>query len=360
MPATELAPDLLTEGRRQVEICNACRYCEGLCSVFPSIARSRTFAEGDLTHLANLCHNCRGCYYSCQYKPPHDFQLNLPKILAELRQESWEQFAVPGGLARIFHRHGLAVVMASIAAFAFIFLFASATSSSADGEGFYAIMSHGVMVALFLPSFLIPLVCLAVSLRRYWHHVDGQPIRLQHVHHALRSAASLKNLDGGQGHGCNYQEEDRYSNARRWNHQLVMYGFLLCFAATSTATVMHYGLNWPAPYPLFSLPKLFGLSGGAMMAIGCLGLIWLKTRGDRNLSDPRVFGGELAFLFLLFFVAISGLLLYILGDTRFLTILLVLHLSSVLTLFLLTPFSKMSHGFFRLAALLREAQFAAT
>ena len=36
--------------------------------------------------------------------------------------------------------------------------------------------------------------------------------------------------------------------------------------------------------------------------------------------------------------------------------LLALHLGAVLTLFLLTPYSKMAHGFYRMAALVRDAQ----
>jgi hypothetical protein len=33
---------------------------------------------------------------------------------------------------------------------------------------------------------------------------------------------------------------------------------MLCFAATSVATLYHYLLGWPAPYDLPSLPKLLG------------------------------------------------------------------------------------------------------
>jgi precorrin 3B synthase CobZ len=61
------------EARRQIEICNACRYCEGYCDVFPAMTRQRAFSDGDITQLANLCHNCRGCYYACQYTEPHEF-----------------------------------------------------------------------------------------------------------------------------------------------------------------------------------------------------------------------------------------------------------------------------------------------
>ena len=91
----------IEEAARQVNICNACRYCEGYCSVFPAITSARAFAEADIVQLANLCHNCRGCFYACQYAPPHEFGLNLPKALAEVRQESWEDFAFPRARARL-------------------------------------------------------------------------------------------------------------------------------------------------------------------------------------------------------------------------------------------------------------------
>ena len=74
--------DLIDEARRQAEICNACRYCEGYCAVFPALHRERSFGDADIIHLANLCHTCRGCYYACQYTAPHAFNLNLPRALA--------------------------------------------------------------------------------------------------------------------------------------------------------------------------------------------------------------------------------------------------------------------------------------
>ena len=33
----------LSESRRQLEICNACRYCESYCAVFPAMSLRRTF-----------------------------------------------------------------------------------------------------------------------------------------------------------------------------------------------------------------------------------------------------------------------------------------------------------------------------
>ena len=345
------------EARRQIEICNACRYCEGYCSVFPAINRQRAFADGDITQLANLCHNCRGCYYACQYTEPHEFALNLPQALAKVRQDSWQDFAFPSALARAFHKSGAAIALATVFGFALIFWAVRSLGDHAEGgEGFYAVLSHNAMVAIFLPAFLFPLFSLFLSLRKYWNAVGGGPVRMSDIVSALGSAARMKNLSGGHGDGCNFEDEDRFSNARRWRHQMAMYGFLLCFASTCTATVMHYLFDMPAPYGFFSPPKLLGVPGGILLSAGTLAMIELKLRSDRDLADSSVWGGEMAFILLLFFVSTSGLALYAFGGTAALTALMALHLGAVLAFFLLTPYSKMAHGFYRLTALLKEAQ----
>ncbi len=347
--------DLIHEARRQAEICNACRYCEGYCSVFPALHAKRSFADSDIMQLANLCHNCRGCYYACQYTAPHEFDLNLPGVLAEIRRESWEDYVWPQPLARRFHSHGGAIALVLVAGIALLF-WAMQALGPADGQGFYAVLSHAAMVGIFAPAFLLPLGSLAVGLRRFWRDIGGEPIRFRDFARAVARAATIKDLAAGHGEGCNFEDEDRFSQARRYAHQAVMYGFLLCFASTSAATVLHYGFDMSAPYGLFSIPKLLGLPGGVLMVLGCVWMIALKLRSDPELGDQGAWSGEYGFILLLGFVGLSGIALYVLGATALMPALLALHLGSVLTFFVLTPYTKMAHGFFRLAALLRDAQ----
>ncbi len=87
--------ELFAEAERQLNICNACRYCEGYCAVFPALERRTVLETGDITHLANLCHDCRACYYACMYAPPHEFALNPPEILAEARLATYEAYLRP-------------------------------------------------------------------------------------------------------------------------------------------------------------------------------------------------------------------------------------------------------------------------
>lgn len=346
--------DAIAEARRQIEICNACRYCEGYCSVFPAMTRQSDFAAGDISHLANLCHNCRGCYYACQYTPPHEFALNLPAALAEVRAESWAHHVGPQWLSRAFQERGAAIAGLTVLTLAAL-LWALAVLRPEGGEGFYAYLAHNAMIAIFAPAFLLPLVLIALGLRSYWRETGGGDLRLSDIRAALVSAGRMKNLDGGQGQGCNFEVGDRFSNRRRHAHQAVMYGFLMCFAATSVATLMHYGLGWPAPYPWWAPPKLLGVPGGVLMVVGAASLIRLKLRADPELGAVRVWGGEMGFVILLGSTALTGLALYAATGTAAVPPLLALHLATVLALFVLMPWSKMVHGFFRLSALIAEA-----
>ena len=345
----------LQDAQRQVTICNACRYCEGFCSVFPSLQQLRHFGEGDLVQLANLCHNCRACHYACQYSAPHEFNVNIPQALAKARVESWQRFARPKMLANAFQQYGVYIGVLLVVILTLFFGIVGKLPDN-NAEGFYQYLSHTLMVLIFTPAFIVPLLMCADAVRQYWRHVGGDTVRLAHITGAFKQAASLRNLAGGQGQGCNFENEDRYSNARRYWHQATLTGFLLCFASTSTGTLLHYVWDNPAPYAWYSLPKLLGVPGGLLLVAGCTGLAWLKCRADRTLGAPNVWGAEMAFVLLLGLTGLTGLILYAATGTGFVSALLAIHLACVLSLFLLLPYSKMVHGFFRLAALIRDEQ----
>ena len=95
MPLPEANGQALARGQHAMTVCNACRYCEGLCPVFRAIETRREFAKGDVFYLANLCHDCRACYYACMFTPPHEFAVNIPQILSEARVESYKEWSWP-------------------------------------------------------------------------------------------------------------------------------------------------------------------------------------------------------------------------------------------------------------------------
>ncbi|MCH6556375.1 MAG: hypothetical protein IH797_07210 [Chloroflexi bacterium] len=147
----------LAEARRTMEICNACRYCEGFCPVFPAMELRRAFSDGDLGYLANLCHNCKGCWHACQYAPPHEWGLNLPRAFADLRAETYGEHAWPRGFGRLFERNGMAVSLATALSLAAVMILtmllqdqAALTASHTGPGAFYAVIPWEVMVTLGL------------------------------------------------------------------------------------------------------------------------------------------------------------------------------------------------------------------
>ena len=105
-----------TEVARQLQICNACRYCEGFCAVFPAMTRRLAFPAADAHYLANLCHNCGACLHACQYAPPHEFAVNIPQSMAQVRGQTYADYAWPPALGQLYQRQGLTLSLALVAA----------------------------------------------------------------------------------------------------------------------------------------------------------------------------------------------------------------------------------------------------
>ncbi len=336
-----------TEGERLMTICNACRYCEGYCAVFPAMERRVEFPAADLRYLANLCHNCAECYYVCQYAPPHEFAVNVPKVLAEIRLESYRHYAWPKPLGNTFQRNGLVVSLLLIAIVAPVLW--NAEQSAGD---FYSVISHAAMITVFGIAGALVLLVFLMGLKRFWKESGGH-ITISATIQALRDISTLKYLSSG-GTGCTYPDE-HHSQARRWFHHLTFYGFLLCFAATCVAAFYDNALGWKAPYPYLSLPVILGTTGGIGLLIGPSGLLALRLKRDNATADPMQDGIDLAFIALLLLSSASGLLLLALRETPWMGPLLTIHLALILVLFVTLPYGKFVHGIYRSAALLRNA-----
>lgn len=355
------ATKALEEADRIATICNACRYCEGLCAVFPAIETKRAFVDADLTYFANLCHACGACYQDCQFSPPHEFNVNLPRVLAQVRADSYKSYAWPRALGTIFERNALwisVITALSIAAFLLAFVaFADPAAIFATGSeagAFYRLMPHAAMAALFGAVFLYAVVAMTLGFRAFWR--DTGPARGAaggSIWRAMRDAGELRYLGGG-GDGCRNTDDVSPDN-RRIYHHLTFYGFLLCFAATVVATGYHYVWGRLAPYAWYEPPVVLGTLGGIGLLLGTLGLLAAKWRRNPVMEDHPRRGMDYAFTLMLFLTALTGLLLLLLRATAAMEILLALHLGVVFALFLTLPYSKFVHGLYRFGALLRFA-----
>lgn len=351
------------EVARQLQICNGCRYCEGFCAVFPAMTRRLEFGKADIHYLANLCHNCGACLHACQYAPPHEFAINVPKAMATVRGQTYADYAWPPALGKLYQRNGLTLSLALALSLTLFMLLALQNNGTLWGpvvqngqQGFYAIFPHNLMVSLFAPVFLWAVLALGMGVSQFWKDVtpatSGAPLSTPAAAEATHDALKLTYLGGGHGDGCN-NEDDAFTLARKRFHHLTFYGFMLCFAATSVATLYHYALGWPAPYDFTSLPKILGTVGGIALTLGTLGLWRLNLARDPQHGDVNQRPMDRGFIALLFLISVTGLALMLSRNTVAMPSLLALHLGLVMALFFTLPYGKFAHGIFRMASLLR-------
>jgi citrate/tricarballylate utilization protein len=320
----------------------------------------RVFADADLNYLANLCHACGACYIDCQFAPPHEFDINVPRVLARVRAESYVHYAWPHLLRGLFARNGLAaglIMAASAAVFVSAFLLLAGPqeffAARFGPAAFYRLMPHNAMAMLFGAAFICALIALAMGLRNFNRGTEAPRGQPRPLWQAVLDASRLRYLDGG-GAGC-YKVEGR-TDRRRLFHHLTFYGFLLCIASTSIATAYHYALGWEAPYAWYDLPVLLGFSGGLGLLAGPIGLLLDKYARDPAPLSPSTRSMDIAFLLSLFLTSITGLALLFLRATSFMNLALALHLGVVFALFITLPYGKFVHGLYRFLALVRYAQ----
>jgi citrate/tricarballylate utilization protein len=344
------------EVARVMQICNACRYCEGFCAVFPAMTRRLEFGKADINYLANLCHNCGACLHACQYAPPHEFGVNVPQAMAKVRVQTYTDYAWPPVLGKLYQRNGLTLSLATAAALAFFLVLTMSITGSLIhaplAGNFYAIFPHNTLALMFGIVFLFAILALGIGVRNFWSNVSPGKASGAAVAEAAHDALRLRYLGGGHGKGCN-EEDDGFTLARRRFHHFTFYGFMLCFAATSVATLYHFLLDYHAPYPLVSAPVILGVLGGIGLLVGPAGLLWLNLRRHPAQGDTAQRPMDRGFIALLFVIALTGLALLAGRDTGYMGVLLAVHLGTVMALFLTMPYSKFAHGIYRSAALLK-------
>ena len=350
---------LVDEARRQLDICNACRYCEGYCAVYPALERRVQLSSGDLTQLANLCHDCRACYYACMYAPPHEFALNPPQLLAQIRRESYAELVPLAGLRRSFR----APLVVALVTAALLVIIGATRGLSVLWAGHrlaaspYSVVPYPALLALGIGAVVASALLFGLGARRYFASVGPRPAHSspwRATARALHAAATLEYLRSA-GVECTYPDATE-SPARRRLHQGLVGGVLLTLAATIVAGIEQDLASSPPPYGVVSAPVLLGLVGGAAMLLGGGGLAVLKRRADLAPADAPSQSSDWAFLSALLVLAASGLVTLFARLSPAYGALLALHLAAVFSCFLLAPFTKFAHVVYRFLALVRDEE----
>ncbi len=81
--------DLRGELTRVYDLCHGCRLCFNLCPSFPSMFEAIDRRDGDVAALTiaeqdkvvDECFQCKICYVKCPYVPPHEWELDFPRLM---------------------------------------------------------------------------------------------------------------------------------------------------------------------------------------------------------------------------------------------------------------------------------------
>ena len=86
--------DLRQELNRVYDLCHGCRLCFNLCPSFPTMFNFIDAHDGDVAKMSTAeqdqvvdeCYQCKLCLVKCPYVPPHEWQLDFPRLM--LRAEA--------------------------------------------------------------------------------------------------------------------------------------------------------------------------------------------------------------------------------------------------------------------------------
>ena len=83
---------LREEVDRVFDLCHGCRLCFNLCPSFPTLFGFIDANDGDVSSLTDAergqvvdeCYQCKLCYVKCPYVPPHEWELDFPRLMSRV------------------------------------------------------------------------------------------------------------------------------------------------------------------------------------------------------------------------------------------------------------------------------------
>jgi glycerol-3-phosphate dehydrogenase subunit C len=125
-PAYYDEKDLRQELERVYDLCHGCRLCLSLCPSFPTLFNFIDARDGDVAamtpseqdQVVDECYQCKLCYVKCPYIPPHEWQLDFPRLMlraSAARPKSIKDRITTQALARTDQTGKLASVLSPVA-----------------------------------------------------------------------------------------------------------------------------------------------------------------------------------------------------------------------------------------------------
>lgn len=264
MTHTLVVRDVLDEAKRQYDICNACRYCEGYCPVWEAMSLRTIIKRRDVLYFALLCYDHKDCYYACPYISPHYFALNIPSINRQVRLRTYNE-TIPKPLSQ--HKT-LTLVLLSIPIILSWVYFALIHSELTYPIDFYRLVPYPILIIAGFMTLVFSISILTYQSVKYISMTFNEGL-WQFLRR--RASALLPTLLDLLAHRWFYPlhiPPDRESRIRFYAHVLIFYGFLLDVVSTVLGAIYQDILGIQPPFPIISPVVITGTVGGVMLIIG--------------------------------------------------------------------------------------------
>jgi quinone-modifying oxidoreductase subunit QmoC len=354
-PARDFREELARRGGEKAARCFQCATCSAVCDLSTSEAmfprRQMLWAQWGLVDrfIADpsiwLCHQCNDCSARC----PRDAKPG--DAMQTIRSLMIEQVGSPKFVARLVgHARttwplliGLPVIFWALYIYA-VNGFAVPKTPLVYGD----VVPHWMIYSVFFPAVAFAVITAYIGGSRYWN-TWGQA--------AARSGTLLQGLASVASDILVHKRFKTCGAAkpRQLAHFLLFWGFIGALITTTLVVIALYGFGTELPLPQYHPFKILGNISAVLLVVGAVWLLLNRLTNEGATGTSRAFDNFfLGLVVLLVFTGVGVELGRYIFPVPLALALYVLHLGTILSLFVTFPFSKFAHALYRTLAMAHE------
>ena len=355
-PVRAFREELARRGVGDTSRCYQCATCSAVCDVATPVTvfprRQMLWAQWGLVDrfVADpsvwLCHQCNDCTVRC----PRDARPG--DTMQAIRSLLIEQYGAPKFLARLVGRASVTWPLLIGLPVLFWALYIQAVNGFAVPRTplvYGDVVPVWMIYSVFLPAAAFLLAASFVGARRSWSAWGAG---------AKREGTLLGGLFGVAADILWHRRFQSCGAARprRVGHLLLLWGFLGALATTTLLGILMDVFGVKTPLPQLHPVKLLGNVSAVLLAVGLIWLVAKRVGDEATAGRSRAYDWFLlGLIVLVVFSGIGAELLRLYQAPASLSLgAYVLHLGTILSLFLTFPFSKFAHALYRTLAMAHE------